>query len=147
MNNNLIKVLTDLAQLDIDAVFAYEQALEQIEDQIIYKNISSFRADHIRHIDHLSELIRQYGGKPPERNKDFKGFIIEGFTALRSITGIVGALNAMEGNENTTNRNYKTAIDKNTDFPADVISLLQKNYQDEQRHLNYIQTVLKNIKK
>ncbi|TAK73545.1 MAG: ferritin-like domain-containing protein [Gammaproteobacteria bacterium] len=142
MKNDIVTVLTDLAQLDIDAVCAYEQALEKIEEKTIYQSIDSFRNDHLRHIDDLSEMIKNYGGTPPERSKDFKGFIIEGFTALRSITGTRGALRAMEFNEKTTNKNYKKALTENADFPPEVIALLQKNYGDEQRHLNYIQVTL-----
>src|SRR5579883_73844 len=144
-NETVINVLKDLTQLDIDAVFAYEQALENIHDQTIYNDIESFRKDHLRHIDDLSEMIRNYGGTPPERTRDFKGFIIEGFTALRSATGTRGALSAMETNEKTTNKNYKNALEENPNLPTDVIALLQKNYGDEQRHLSYIQVTLQKL--
>ena len=147
MNNDLIKILnilTDLAQLDIDAVYAYEQAIEQINEVEVRENIMSFRDDHNRHIDELGDMIVKKGGLVPERKRDFKGFVIEGFTALRSMTGTYGALRAMEINEKTTNRNYKSALDENPDLPEDVIALLEKNYSDERRHLAYIQnTVLK----
>lgn len=145
MNSKIIKVLTDLMQLDIDATYAYEQALKQIDDKTIYKNIDQFLNDHLQHIDELNLMIKKFGGNPPERSKDFKGYIIEGFTAIRSLTGTLGALNAMEGNEKITNNNYKDAIDANPDFPENVVILLKENYADEQRHLNYIQSTLKRL--
>lgn len=142
MTDQTIKIMTDLAQLDIDAVHAYEKALEQIDDDIIYRQIASFRNDHLQHIDDLSRLISQYGGKPPERTLDFKGYFIEGFTAVRSLTGTKGALSAMEGNEKTTNKKYEEALSAHPNLPSDVRALLEKNYSDEKRHLAYIKQTL-----
>jgi hypothetical protein len=47
--------------------------------------------------------------------------------------GTEGALKAMKGNEELTNRTYSNALGKG--FPVDVLAVLQKNYADEQRHL------------
>jgi uncharacterized protein (TIGR02284 family) len=144
-NDNLIDKLCNLAQLDIDAVHAYNQALEQISDSTVYKNIASFRDDHVRHIEDLSEEIRKKGGEPPEQTQDFKGYIIEGFTSLRSITGTHGALKAMETNEVLTNKTYKEALDHN-DLPDETRKIIEKNYSDEKRHLEYIRKALANDK-
>ncbi len=143
-NKDIVKKLTDLTQLDIDAVHAYKQALDNITDDEIYRNISSFREDHIRHVEQLSILIRTYGEEPPEFTKDFKGYFIEGFTSLRSLTGTKGALKAMETNEILTNNTYKKALEEDgeEDLPTEVVELLRRNYDDEKRHLDYIKTVL-----
>lgn len=143
MNEKIIDVLIDLAQLDIDAVAAYEQALEKIDDNEIYENINTFKNDHIRHVDELSHLIRKLGGTPPEMTKDLKGYLIEGMTFLRSVTGTKGALKAMESNEKITNNNYKKAIENNPGLPEDIEAILQNNYNDEKRHLEYIEMILK----
>jgi len=140
---DVINVLTKLSQLDIDAAYAYEQALAQIEEKDIYNTIYKFREDHLRHINELSALIRQYNGTPPERTKDFKGYLIEGFTYLRSLTGTEGALKAMRSNEITTNKYYKQAIEENPNLPADVLMLLQRNFNDEKTHLSYITSTIK----
>jgi uncharacterized protein (TIGR02284 family) len=145
LDTNVIEVLSDLVQLDVDATYAYEQALKQIDDKKIYADIEGFRDDHLRHIDELSALIKELGGTPPDKSRDLKGFVIEGFTALRSVTGTKGALSAMEGNEKLTNKNYQSAIDDNPDFSTRVMNLLKKNYGDEQRHLHYIQSTLKKL--
>lgn len=140
-NKELAKKLSELVQLDIDAVEAYGQALKNIDVASVYNSIASFRDDHIHHIKNLSEIIITLGEQPPEHNKDFKGFLIEGFTAIRSVTGTVGALNAMEMNEELTNRTYKSALEE-LEMPEEVKEVVQKNYQDEQRHLQYIKNIL-----
>jgi len=150
MNNNsdndVIKMLKDLCQLDIDAAYAYEQALKQIDDQKIHQEIESFRQDHLRHIDDLNDLLKKLGQEPLEISKDFKGFLIEGFTAIRSMTGIEGALSAMEGNEKTTNKHYSEALKDHPNLDLEVKTLLENNYGDEKTHLNYIQNTLKQLK-
>jgi len=139
-NNTIAKKLIELAQLDIDAAYAYEQALGSIEHSAIHAQISSFRDDHLRHINELSALIRQLGEEPPAHTKDFKGFLIAGFTAIRSMTGTEGALKAMQGNEKLTNKTYQEAL--SWDLTPDARALIEKNYADEKRHLQYITTTL-----
>ncbi|MCD6026492.1 MAG: hypothetical protein K0R08_1011 [Solimicrobium sp.] len=142
---NYIKKLRDMCQLDIDAVNAYETALKKIDDKEIHNAVEQFRQDHLRHVEELNNLIRKLGGTPTEFTKDLKGYLIEGMTALRSVTGTKGALKAMETNEFITNKNYAEAVRENTDFPEEGRALLQKNYADEKRHLAYIQATLKNL--
>src|SRR4051812_42483132 len=104
---DIVDNLKSLIQLDIDAVFAYGQAIDKIEEQQIRDELKRFQAQHEHHITALSAKVRELGGEPPERSRDFKGFLIEGFTAMRSLTGTKGALNAMETNEKITNKTYE----------------------------------------
>lgn len=135
-----VKTVRKMIQLDVDAVHAYDQAIEKIDDLEIRNQIASFRDDHQRHVDELSDYLRRNSLEVPERTRDLKGLLIEGFTALRSVTGTEGALKAMKSNEKVTNRQYEEAIREIVE--PDAKSLLQKNYEDEKRHLAYIERVL-----
>lgn len=141
MNNaEIAKKLTKLAQLDIDAVEAYNQAIESIDNTKLHQAISRFRDDHIRHIDELSAAIHALGEEPPKRTQDIKGFLIEGFTAIRSATGLEGALKAMRTNEKLTNNAYEDAL--SWELPPDIKALIEKNRSDEKRHLDFIENAL-----
>lgn len=142
----VIKNLCDLTQLDIDAVHAYEQALKEIKKNEIFINIKKFQEDHARHINELSAVIVSLNGEPPKRTQDFKGYLIEGFTSLRSITGTEGALKAMQTNEKLTNATYEKALKKlqEDDAMENIKALVSKNYEDEKRHLAYIKNALAN---
>lgn len=140
-----VKRLCDLAQLDIDAVNAYETALKKIDDKLIYQTVDQFRQDHIRHIDELNNLVVKMGGEPVELTKDLKGYLIDGITALRSVTGTKGALKAMETNEVITNKNYLDAVTELANLPEEALTLIRKNYADEQRHLTFIREALKKL--
>lgn len=136
-NSKIIDNLTSLVRLDIDAIHAYDQAIEKIEDQSICDRLADFRDDHLQHVNRLSECIERLGGTAPEFSRDFKGFLIEGMTIVRSVTGTEGALKAMKTNEKLTNFTYDKAL--SWDLPQDVKEIVEKNRDDERRHLNYIE--------
>lgn len=135
-NAELCKHLISLAQLDIDAIHAYSHAIERINIESVKENLTRFREDHERHVQLLSPVISELGGTPPEFKPDFKGFVIQGMTALRSVTGNEGALKAMRTNEELTNRTYEKAL--GWEMPADVRAIIEKNREDERRHLDYV---------
>lgn len=140
MNEQAIRTLKSLVQLDVDAFFAYTQAIERIDDAAIRARLEAFRGDHERHITDLSQCMRDAGAEPPARTRDFKGFMISGFTALRSMTGVEGALKAMESNEETTNQHYREAL--TVAFTPAVRAVVERNYEDERRHLAYVKEAL-----
>lgn len=137
---DLVDQLQSLIKLDIDAIHAYDQAIKHIEKPLFRDRLVMFQSDHRRHVDDLSAKLRELGETPPAFSPDFKGFFIEGFTALRSMTGTKGALEAMETNERLTTSRYEKAT--GVDFPSDVLTLIKENYADEQRHLAFIREAL-----
>ncbi|MBI4405836.1 MAG: ferritin-like domain-containing protein [Deltaproteobacteria bacterium] len=137
---NQIDRLNSLIQLDYDAVLAYSQAIDNVELDEVKDKFSGFKADHERHIQELSSEVRTLGGIPHERARDLKGFFIEGFTAIRSMTGTAGALKAMRMNELLTNRNYQRTMKEA--FPDRTKRILERNFQDEQRHIKYIEQAI-----
>lgn len=140
-NSKLIKKLSKLAQIDIDTVEAYEQAIKRIDNTYIKNNLCRFRDDHKHHIQELNRLIVSLGGNAVNESIDLKGLLLEGLTVLRSISGIEGALKAMKGNENLTNRTYDAVIALN-ELPEKVQLLLMKNRNDDRRHVAYIDQLL-----
>lgn len=136
-----IDLLISLCQLDIDAWRAYEQAIENVTHSDVAAQLRAFQADHDRHIRELGDAILRLGGNPPDRKPDIKGFLIEGFTAIRSQTGTAGALKAMDSNEMLTNNRYEAALD-NPVLPPQTRTLVAANYADEQRHLEWIRDAI-----
>ena len=131
-------IINELIQLDIDAFHAYKQALQIIKEKDLHSNLKSFQEDHARHIKELSDLLKELGGDPIKPSQDFKGFIIEGMTFLRSITGTEGALKAMITNENITNEKYKKALGHKS-LTESAKKLITANFNDEKRHLAYLE--------
>lgn len=148
-NNERIRKLTSLIQVDIDAVHAYQQAIDKLafqesidnlDHETIRDQLSLYKQDHERHVKNLSECVKELGGQPPASAKDFKGFVIQGFTELASVTGVEGLLNAMKANEKLTNSTYDDAI--GWDLSKEMIQVIRRNREDEVRHLRYIEQAL-----
>ncbi len=140
-NEEIVSELRSLMQLDVDAIHAYDQAIAKIDFDAARMRLTEFKHDHERHVAELSTHILRLGGTPPKPKPDVKGVLIQGMTALRSMTGTEGALKAMQMNEKLTNRNYGQAVSK--PFPADVMTVLERNASDERRHLEYIEETLR----
>ena len=139
-SKELLKRLESLVQLDIDAVHAYTSAIERIDLTDVKGQLTAFRGDHERHISDLSPLIEQLGGQPPKRTPDFKGFLIQGFTAIKSMIGNESALKAMKSNEELTKKTYEDAL--KLELPANVMEVVRRNREDERRHLEYVNRCL-----
>ena len=135
-DKNLIEAMSNLVQLDIDAVHAYDQAVKEIDDTIIRDRLLKFQDEHRNHISGLSKQIANLGGQPPERSQDLKGYVIEAFAAIRSFTGLKGALNAMKTMEEITNRYYGEVV--SWEAPSEVKELLRTYFSEEKIHLDYI---------
>lgn len=135
-NSDIVKELRSLCQLDIDAIHAYNECLKHIDITEVKRNVEQFRADHERHVKDLSALIHSFKEKAPEFSPDLKGYMLDIFSKIRSLTGTEGALKSLRGGENLTNKRYARAIE--LDFPANIKNVIAANYKDEQRHLKYV---------
>jgi uncharacterized protein (TIGR02284 family) len=138
MDTKIVDKLNELIQLDTDAVLAYQQAIDACEVSEIASKLRSFQDDHQRHIGDLAELVRAAGGEPMIK-RDLKGFLIEGFTAIMS-RGDRSALVAMLGNEELTTTIYRAALEAK--MPNEAREVVERNFQDEQRHLAWIKDAI-----
>jgi len=133
---NIVEAMSNLVQLDIDAVHAYDQVLTEIDDPIIKDRLQKFQDEHRNHISGLSKHIEELGGQAPGQSQDFKGYVIEAFAAIRSFTGMKGALKAMKITEEITNRYYGEVV--SWEAPPEVKEVLRTYFSEEKIHLDYI---------
>ena len=138
MAKDVISELNELIQLDYNAITAYQQAIEACDHVEVKGTLGEFRRDHERHISDLSSQVIALGGTPPA-GQDFTGKLLEGFTAIAS-HGDQSALLAMRGNEELTNRKYASALE--LILPEGARAVVERNCQDEQRHLFWIKDAL-----
>jgi len=132
--------LGSLVTMDVDAARAYDQALEEIDLENVREQILKFQEDHNRHIVELSAMINELGGPPPSIEPDAKGFAIERFTAIRSLSGTEGALKALQMNEKITGKTYSEA--RSWELTPGAAAIVERNYRDEQQHLRHIREML-----
>jgi hypothetical protein len=133
--------LRSLAQLDADAVGAYEAAIARVNEPLVRERLNDFRVDHVRHVQDLNALIQRFGGEPVELRLDLKGTAMKGLTAMTSMMGTEAALVAMLGNEEFTNRAYELALQ--FDWGPEVGGLIKKHREDEYRHVTWIRDAVR----
>jgi uncharacterized protein (TIGR02284 family) len=136
----IIDELNEVLQIDIDAVGAYQTAIDSINDFEIKRQLLQFKTDHERHVTDLNGLVLRFGGDPHKR-PDLRGVVRKGFTKVAGLVGIEATLRAMLSNERLTNDVYSRHVGK--PFPPDVLEVLRRNYGDEQRHFAWIETALR----
>jgi uncharacterized protein (TIGR02284 family) len=130
-----IEELNELITLDHDAIGAYTEAIDAVHEAVIRDPLTRFRGDHERHVTDLSAIVRRLGGKPAER-ADLKGVARKTMTKIAGLVGAEMVLKAMKSNEEATNKMYNHH--STMDFPSDILDVIQRNYQDEKRHLEWV---------
>jgi uncharacterized protein (TIGR02284 family) len=138
MNEETVRALNELIQLDLDAVRAYGEAVEACAIVEVRSQLQAFLADHQRHVRELESAVRALGGEPAGQH-DLERFLREGFTAI-ACTGDRYALFAMRGNEVITCRAYESL--RAAEMPAEVRALIERSTQDEARHLAWLRSAV-----
>jgi len=133
----LAKRLSNLIELDYDAINAYRAAIDRIDDAESKEALARFMADHERHTEELSGHLKAMGETPPTEG-DIKGMLTKGKVVLADLMGDKAVLKAMKTNEDDTNTAYERAVEHD-DTPADLREVLQNNLADERRHREWIE--------
>lgn len=132
-----ILALRQLAQLDVDAIRLYDSAIAHATVPSVREALSSFRVDHVRHVQDLNRHIERLGGVPVDMAPDLKGLVLQGFTSATSRLGTRAALVAMVANEQLTTATYTLA--RRIPWESDALRALVESHQaDEKRHLGWI---------
>jgi uncharacterized protein (TIGR02284 family) len=133
---DVVRMLKNLIELDYDAVEAYQAAIARLEDRTSREALADFMNDHLRHTRDLSEVVHQMGAVPP-KGGDFKRVLTKGKVVIGNIIGDRGVLMAMKSNEDDTNTAYER-VAKRTDLSPELLALVQRNLADERRHRAWI---------
>ena len=134
---DIADLLNSLIELDLDAVEAYEAAIERIDDATDKAQLGAFKSDHERHVRDLTPLVSELG-EEPVAEPDIKRVLTKGKVVLASIAGDRLILAAMKTNEDDTNKAYDRAVGRD-DVPSHVREVLVRNRDDERRHRAYIE--------
>jgi uncharacterized protein (TIGR02284 family) len=141
-NEKQIEELNDLIRLDHAAVGVYSEAVDALESTAPLRDpLSRFRGDHERHIVELSQAVRRLGGKPADHSDTLIGGARKLMTKIAGLIGAETVLKAMKSNEEAINHAYLKRV--SMEFPADTLELIQRNYGDEKRHLEWVEQALR----
>jgi rubrerythrin len=133
-----LMALVALAEMDLGAAAAYEIGARSFEpeDEEVARQLLAFREDHLRHVEDLDRLAQAMGGEPIDRGGAGKAVLARLAEAAEAL-GVRAALLAMISNEYLTNSTYASILD--LEWEDDVLSVLEQNFEDEQRHLRWLE--------
>jgi rubrerythrin len=141
--------LNDLLRLDHDAVQAYTLAIKLLENDEYRRQLEVFRADHQRHIDELSQLVRSRDSTPIDLPHLSTGAFKLAVQAVGAGAGAVGfggdraVLVAFKANERQVRDKYRRSA--RAVHPADVTSVLARAAEDEARHYAWALETLEDL--
>lgn len=129
------KLLQDLSQREIDASFLLGQAIENVNNTAIKDSLIKAREEREKNIKNLSELIHQYGKEAPTHTKDFKGYFMQGYLAMRGLTSDKGLMSALHNNLQMLIGAYEDALKKG--LPTEVREKVSQIHEIAKAHLKY----------
>jgi rubrerythrin len=139
----LVAELNDLLALDHDAVEAYSLAIGRISNTEYRETLAGFRGDHQRHIERLSELIREHGGVPVHLPHIPTGVFKAAVQALGTLGGDRAVLLAFKTNEGQVRDKYRRHADRPHSTAVSVI--LRGAATDEERHYAWAEEVVERL--
>jgi len=130
--------VTTLISLERDAIAAYEETIERLENTDVADKIREFRADHLHHVQSLTEVAKEIGcddipGEGP------KSILTKGKVVLADLGGDDAILKAMKTNEDDTVKAYENAIANDIARTGKLAEICQKALEDEKRHRAYME--------
>lgn len=137
MNEELLRKVHALAQLDRDAVSVYGEALPHVTDADVKDHFTMFANQHQRHVEELSAAIVHLGAAAPDFKVDLMGMVADWIISFRSMMGEKGPLHAMHFAETYHVSRYKDAASWVVGDEA-FAAQLQAFYFEEQHHLSFM---------
>ena len=131
-NAALIADLTDLLQLEFDALPAYTVAIAGLRPPDLRETLTSFRADHERHAHDLSAHIRRLDGVPLALPHLPTGLLKLAVQMAGLPGGDRAVLLAFVSNEWQSQEKYARYAAR--PYPPELAALVQRHAADEARH-------------
>ena len=138
-----IAMLNDLLQLDHDAVGAYGVAINATTDESRRETLRGFRADHERHIEEVTRLIQDRGGKPIQSPHLPTGVFKLAVQKAGTLGGETALLLAFKANERQGRDKYRRAAENSDDL--EVADVLARASEDEIRHYDWAVRTLQEL--
>jgi len=130
-----------LLQLEKNALEAYDETIERLENKTYSSKVAEFRQDHYQHVEALSRIANTLGVEIPDAGG--KSILTKGKVVIADLVGDDGAiLTAMKTNEYETVMAYENACKKDFLTP-ELKAICEKGLADEKRHRDWMDMTAK----
>ena len=137
MNARVLRKLESALELDEDQVREFYAAIRRVDGDVgLTDALRRCREEHAAHLRELLAAVQRYGARPARRGGVVDG-LMDRVHRLRSATGVLGALKALEDREERVREAY-AALLAESDLPAEIANVVRKCRDDERRHVESI---------
>ena len=134
--NNEKDLIEALWKLEENALEAYDETIERLENKEYARQIAEFRNDHNQHVQALAQCARACGAEAQEPGG--KSMLTKGKIVIADMVGNDSLiLDAMKTNEYETVMAYENALKKDFLSP-ELRALCEKGLADERRHRDWM---------
>lgn len=140
----LIAELNDLLALDHDAVQAYSLAIGAISRAEYRETLATFRGDHQRHVEQLTQLIQSLGGVPVNLPHLPTGAFKLAVQALGTLGDDRNVLLAFKANEAQVRDKYRRHADR-PHVEDSVRAIVGAAAADEEKHYAWVEQTLERM--
>ncbi len=135
--------LQALVKCEMDSSLILSQAIKSVKNHAVKQQLLEFKHGCELRIKELEVLLDKLGLNIPSRTKDATSYLMQGFVAVRGLTGDKGVLKALRLNEKIVLNIYGRALEN--DLPDNIRPIIQSVYDNTKRHIQYVEDKL-NIK-
>jgi rubrerythrin len=135
-------LVENLLLLEHDAIAAYDQTINRLENPSWKQTVADFKGDHTRHVQELTQLAGRIGATQ-HREGDMKQMLTTGKVAMASLMGDSAILGAMRSNEEDTVTAYERAA-RHAEVPSEARTIFERAHQDELRHRSWMSNPTQN---
>lgn len=137
-SSDMKSLIENFILLERDAIAAYDTTIDRLKSPEYKAKIADFRADHMRHLDELTQLAGRHGANVPQEG-DMKEMLTTGKIKMANMMGDDGTiLRAMSTNEADTVSAYEKGSE-NEIVPAEERALFTRALEDERRHKEWME--------
>ena len=132
----LIRTLSDLLQLEQDALRSYPIAIDALENEGLKEQLRVYRRDHQRQVKRLSLLIEENGGAPLKIPHLSTGMLKLAMQSLGAAGGDRAILLAFRTNEWESMDKYARAARRR--YGPDVSRVIRQGAEAEAKHYRWV---------
>ena len=132
-----LDLLKEIHQFTVDAVVSYEHAIRHVVGQNLLANLKEIKRVHECNLRDIETYIRRNNREVPDRSMDFKGWLLEGTTTIRSFMGDGQILKSLHGLEKTLVKKYREATSEVSSKDLTLLNLVQNGYQEQLENLDF----------
>ena len=140
--DNINELVKALLNLEHDALEAYEEVIERLDDRAFAEKVESFRQDHLRHVEQLNQIADSLGEERPDGS--LKSILTSGKVVLADMLGDEAILKAMKTNEDDTVTAYERAVNNKCCTPA-LQDICEKALADERKHREWMRSTAERL--